>query len=150
MQVEIVRHRRRGARGGSVVALRRAVRAVLLAEAMPQAEVAVLLTDNREIQRLNAQFRGFDKPTDVLAFPLQEVGAIAACHLGDVVISIEKAEQQARARGVSLDAELELLVVHGTLHLLGYDHDRADRAQKMRKRTRLIRSQLRRDRAKAR
>ncbi len=103
--------------------------------------MALLLTDDDEIRGLNAEFRGFDEPTDVLAFPVG--GPCAEAHLGDVVVSVERAAAQAGSRGVSLDAELELLVVHGTLHLLGYDHDEAEAARRMRARTRAIRRVLR-------
>lgn len=106
-------------------------------------EVSILLTDDHEIQDLNRAYRGFDKPTDVLAFALDEAedGAVDPS-LGDVVVSVERAQQQAVSRRVDLDAELELLVVHGTLHLLGYDHDDPDEARVMRNRTRAIRRYL--------
>jgi len=102
--------------------------------------MALLLTDDREIRDLNATYRGFDKPTDVLAFPVD--GPFPGGQVGDVVISVEQAARQARSRGVSLNAELELLVVHGTLHLLGYDHDAPEAARRMRARTRAIRRGL--------
>ncbi len=107
-------------------------------------EVSLLFTDDAEIQRLNAKWRHQDKPTDVLAFAFDEAGESPFGPLGDVIISVERARAQATSRKVSLDAELELLAVHGTLHLLGYDHAEADEAKKMRQRTRAIRTQIQR------
>jgi probable rRNA maturation factor len=74
-----------------------------------------------EIQILNRQYRGKDKPTDVLSFPLAD--ALQPFLLGDVVISVETAARQAQRRGHSLREELQILLVHGILHLLGYDHE---------------------------
>ncbi|HXH12279.1 MAG TPA: rRNA maturation RNase YbeY [Alphaproteobacteria bacterium] len=88
-------------------------------------ELSVRIVDDAHIQRLNAQYRGIDRPTDVLAFPMRE-GAFAYLHpqlLGDIVISAETAQRQAHARRHSLTAELTHLLIHGTLHLLGYDHE---------------------------
>lgn len=141
--VAFARRRRAGALGGNARSVKRAVQATLTAESADDREVSVLLTDDREIRRLNFAYRGQDKPTDVLAFALDEAedGAVDPS-LGDVVVSVERARQQAAQRGVSLDHELELLVVHGTLHLLGYDHDEPEAARVMRNRTRAIRRQL--------
>jgi probable rRNA maturation factor len=74
-----------------------------------------------EIHSLNRQYRGKDKPTDVLSFPLAD--ALQSFLLGDVVISIETAARQAQQRGHSLREELQILLIHGILHLLGYDHE---------------------------
>jgi probable rRNA maturation factor len=77
------------------------------------------------MRRLNARYRGIDRPTDVLAFAMRE-GPCAGLHpqvLGDVVISAETAWRQAQARRHSLAEELTQLLIHGTLHLLGYDHE---------------------------
>lgn len=91
-------------------------------------ELSVLLTDDNEMQGLNRDYRGKDKPTDVLSFPMDD-----ARLLGDVVISMDTAKAQARDLGVSLDDEVARLLVHGILHLLGYDHERgAILAKKMR------------------
>ena len=143
MPVSLSRRRRDGARGGDGRAVKRAAAATLELEGVADREVSILLTDDREIHELNRDFRGVDKPTDVLAFALDEAenGAMDPS-LGDVVVSVERARQQASGRRVTLDAELELLVVHGTLHLLGYDHDEADEARRMRNRTRAIRRHL--------
>jgi probable rRNA maturation factor len=77
------------------------------------------------MRRLNARYRGIDRPTDVLAFAMRD-GPFAGLHpqvLGDVVLSAETALRQARARRHSLTVELTHLLIHGTLHLLGYDHE---------------------------
>jgi probable rRNA maturation factor len=88
--------------------------------------VSVVLTDDRAIQALNLQWREKDKPTDVLSWPLyepEEIERITTGEIGDVVISIETALRQATARGWELSDELALLLVHGTLHLLGHEDD---------------------------
>lgn len=144
MPVYITRRRRRGARGGDARHVRRAVEATLTHEGADAREVSVLLTDDREIHALNLAHLGKDRPTDVLAFALDEAeGGALDPSLGDVVISVERAEAQAAGRGVTLDRELELLAVHGTLHLLGYDHDEPEAARLMRNRTRAVRRRLR-------
>lgn len=142
MNVEVTRRRRAGARGGEVRAVRRSVEATLVAEGAAGRELSVLLTDDAEIHALNRDYRGKDKPTDVLAFALDEAGGPLG-PLGDVIISVERAAAQARSRRVTLARELELLAVHGTLHLLGYDHAEPAEAAVMRARTRAIRRALR-------
>ena len=85
----------------------------------------MLIVDDARIRQLNARYRGIDRPTDVLGFAMRE-GLFADLHaqlLGDVVISAETALRQARARQHSLTEELTRLLIHGTLHLLGYDHE---------------------------
>jgi probable rRNA maturation factor len=148
MPVELSRRGRAGARGGSARVVRAAVEATLARAEAAAREVSVLLTDDREIHALNRDYRGKDKPTDVLAFALDE-GEGPPGLLGDVVISVERASVQARARGVTLDHELELLAVHGTLHLLGHDHAEPEEARRMRAETRAIRRGLARARAAA-
>lgn len=92
-------------------------------------EVSVLLTGNGRIRELNAVYRKIDRPTDVLSFPMED-----PYMLGDIVISVEKARAQAGEFGVSLDEEMARLLVHGLLHLLGYDHVRGGRqAAKMKR-----------------
>ncbi len=108
--------------------LARAVTATLEDEGRPGLEVTLVVTDDRAVQDLNRQFRGVDEPTDVLSFPAQDpapgfVSAPeAAGYLGDIVIALPFTERQAAGLGRALRAELRLLAVHGTLHLLGYDH----------------------------
>jgi probable rRNA maturation factor len=87
-------------------------------------EVSLVLTGDRAMRRLNARYRGKDKPTDVLSFP----GGAGAEGLGDVVISVETAEQNARALGRTLPQELDVLALHGFLHVLGHDHETDDGA----------------------
>lgn len=90
--------------------------------ALPEAELSVLLTDDAEIHRLNREHRQKDKPTDVLAFAMDESVPDPAGILGDVVISLDTAERQARSRGRPLIEEVRFLLAHGVLHLIGYDH----------------------------
>jgi probable rRNA maturation factor len=137
----VLAQRRRHTKGGSLAKIRRAIQATLAFESATEREVSVLLTDDEEIRELNKTYRGIDKATDVLAFALDESGRIETS-LGDVVISVERARVQAKSRRVELDHELELLAVHGTLHLLGYDHAKARDARIMRARTRAIRRQI--------
>lgn len=96
-------------------------------------EVSILLTDDAEIQGLNRQYRHIDKPTDVLAFAMREGigGDLNPQLLGDLVISVPTAQGQSIAHGHSLDVELAILSVHGTLHLLGYDHQTPEGAEIM-------------------
>jgi probable rRNA maturation factor len=109
-----------------VANLRRLADAVLTDQNVPVAmEVSVLCVDRATITALNAQHMGHEGPTDVLAFPVDLPGESAAGEpaiLGDVVLCPEVAAEQARERGEDPDRELELLVVHGILHLLGHDH----------------------------
>jgi len=93
------------------------------------AEVSVSFLSNKQIQQLNAEFRNKDVPTDVLSFPLGVDGVFdkneetGAYMLGDIVISIEKAMEQAEMYGHSLQREIGFLTVHSMLHLFGYDHE---------------------------
>lgn len=89
--------------------------------------LSLLLTDDREIHRLNLQWRGKDRPTDVLSFSLREGRGSRFFHqgpLGDIVLSLPMVERQAVEKGWSLEEELAFLTLHGVLHLLGYDHER--------------------------
>ena len=92
-------------------------------------EVSVSFVDAERIHGLNRDYRGVDRPTDVLSFPLGQDGVYdrnletGALQLGDIVISIEKAVEQARIYGHSLQREIGFLTVHSMLHLLGYDHE---------------------------
>jgi probable rRNA maturation factor len=95
------------------------------------AEVSVVIVTDDVIQQLNAQWRGKDKPTDVLSWPLAEPGEPFGEQLGDVVISRDTAERQALARGWELEDELALLLVHGILHLLGHEDDTEEGSEKM-------------------
>ena len=91
------------------------------------ADLGVLLAGDRSMRRLNRQFRKKDRTTDVLAFSMREGPGPPSTLLGDVVISVPTAAKQANRLGRSLDEELILLLVHGILHLCGYDHERSER-----------------------
>ena len=115
--------------------LREAQKAVKL-----RGQVAILLTTDKAIQRLNRQFRGKNTPTDVLSFPAEAPGPLTIA--GDLAISVDTARRQARERGHSLGTEVKVLMLHGLLHLAGYDHENDDgemarREQKLRARLRL-------------
>lgn len=109
-------------RGIRTAGLKRAA-LLALASAAPsvRGELTVVLTDDAEIRRLNRTYRGKDRATDVLSFSLGD-GRAQGEPLGDVVISVDTAARQARSYGASLEQELARLLVHGTLHLCGYDH----------------------------
>jgi len=108
--------------------LRDVVALVLAAEGVAQAEVGVVVTGDSAVRDLNRRYRGEDERTDVLSFALREnAGEFIlppgeSTRLGDVVISLPAARRQAKQAGHSVERELALLVVHGLLHLLGYDH----------------------------
>ncbi|MGC8837545.1 MAG: rRNA maturation RNase YbeY [Anaerolineae bacterium] len=118
--------------------LRKAARAALGAAGFSgPGEMAVVLTDDAEIQALNRRYRGVDEPTDVLAFAESEptgpfvTSPEGECYLGEVFVSLPRAEEQAQEEGHSVEEELALLVVHGTLHLLGYDHETEEERAEM-------------------
>ena len=96
-------------------------------------ELSIVLCNDAFIHPLNRDYRGKDKPTDVLSFAQREgEGALLDDPmLGDVIISMERAQIQAQEHGVSLQAEVSLLLVHGILHLLGFDHEEDDEAEEM-------------------
>ena len=98
----------------------------------PNSEISIILVNDDKIRKLNKEYRGKDKATDVLAFPQDEeaLGDQGGPLLGDVVVSVETARQQAREHCLSDEEELILLVVHGALHLFGYDHDRSIKDKK--------------------
>ena len=131
-----------------VEAVRVLADAMLAALGLGAAELSVVLTDDASIRRLNAEHRREDRPTDVLAFPMDfaapastgpaapEVGTPL---LGDVVISVPTAGRQARAAGHSLAVELRFLLAHGLLHLIGHDHHAAaEKAEMDRETSRLV------------
>jgi len=102
-------------------------------------EVSVLLTGDEQLRAMNLQFRGVDKPTDVLSFPALPETANGG-QGGDLAISLETAAIQAADHGHTLQMEVKVLILHGLLHLAGYDHER-DRGQ-MRRRETLLRKQF--------
>jgi len=94
-----------------------------LTETPPDVDLSIVLTNDAQLQKLNLEFLGIDAPTDVLAFPSVETDPDSGHqYLGDVIISYPMAEAQAAAVGHPIESELRLLVIHGVLHLLGYDH----------------------------
>ena len=96
------------------------------------ADITIVLTDDAQLHELNLEFLGVDAPTDVLSFPASESDPETGTpYLGDILISIPRATQQAQAAGHPVEAEVQLLVIHGTLHLLGYDHAEAEEKTKM-------------------
>jgi rRNA maturation RNase YbeY len=120
--------------------LGRSARRLLVALRMPDAELSLLLVSDRVMHGLNRAWRRKDRPTDVLAFAQREgTSAPPADLLGDVVISVDTARRQAGDRGHSLATEGERLLVHGLLHLIGYDHERSAReARRMQRRERAL------------
>lgn len=117
----------------------RAVR-VLRSLSRSRSELSIALVDDDEMRTLNVAWRGRERPTDVLSFSMLE--GEGAEHrgplLGDVVIDIETAARQARQRRRGLDEELARLLIHGTLHLLGHDHEAEAEAREMRREERRV------------
>lgn len=132
-----IRRRRGLPKSLSSATIRRRLEAMLAHLQMSKAEVSVLLTDDKEIRILNRDYRGTDKATDVLSFSMLEgEGArFAGDVLGDIVLSITTASRQAREAKRPLLDEATMLVAHGLLHLLGWDHRTATEDRKMRART---------------
>lgn len=136
--------------------IRKCVEAALSAENITaDCEINVLVTDNKGIQAINAATRDIDKPTDVLSFPMFTLTAgepprdwsahidpeTGLCPLGDMAISLERADAQAKEYGHSLRREVGYLTIHSVLHLLGYDHlDEGPEKEKMRTREEYIAS----------
>ena len=126
--------------------VKKIIRQVFRDEGIPSPyEVSLVVTDSETVQRLNRDYRGIDEPTDVLAFyMLPQKGADfsfalppdGVTRLGEVLISYPQALAQAKEQGHSLERELALLVIHGILHLLGYDHEKPAEESKMRERER--------------
>jgi probable rRNA maturation factor len=117
--------------------IRRRANAMLDALQLRDEELSIVLTGDDQIQKLNKNYRGKDRPTDVLAFAQREgeFASLAGGILGDVVISIPTAQKQARAQKRDLLAETTMLLAHGLLHLLGWDHETPAKDKKMRAET---------------
>ena len=117
--------------------LRQTVRKLLRAEGRSEkVEVSLLLTNDERIHKLNKDYRDMDRPTDVLSFSqgdVQETPCQVDEVIGDVVISVETAVRQAHALGRDPDDEMDMLLAHGVLHLLGYDDDTETGAEEMRR-----------------
>ncbi len=99
-------------------------------------EVTVLLTGDAELRQLNCDFRGKDKPTDVLSFPSPAEASSRRAQGGDIAISLDRAKAQAREMGHPLLVEVKVLILHGMLHLAGFDHE-ADNGRMARRESRL-------------
>lgn len=133
-------------RGTSTAHIRSGLRRLLALTGQRSAEVSVLLVGDGAMRTLNRRYRDRDRSTDVLSFPMRE-GAHARVQphiLGDIVICLPAAWRQARAAGETLRSEVDRLLVHGLLHLLGYDHERGRaEARRMEARERRLREALR-------
>lgn len=110
---------------------------------LEKAELSVTLTDNLHIQAINRRYRGIDRPTDVISFALNEseepeIQDAEVNILGDIIISLERAAEQAAEYGHSYRREVAFLTVHGLLHLLGYDHMEDEERQEMEEEQRVI------------
>ena len=136
LEVEIVRHAGDWDRAMIAEAmLKRAAKAAFAAAPPPSAtnfEVTIVLTDDLEMRALNRSWRGQDAPTNVLSFPAGE--GVSEGLIGDVVLGHETVSREARELGIPLSDHVSHLVVHGVLHLLGFDHARDDAAAAMEKR----------------
>lgn len=124
--------------------VRRAAEAAMIDNDAPPSEISVVLSDDEHIRELNKHHRGMDKPTNVLSFPAARMKAPAGGPrmLGDVVIAFETVEREAAEEAKSFGDHLSHLVVHGVLHLLGYDHEDDEEAEIMEARERKILAKL--------
>lgn len=101
-------------------------------EILPKTDLTISITDDSHVRQLNLQYRNIDAPTDVLAFPAEYIDPDTGHnYLGDIIISFERASKQAKSSHHPVNNELQLLVVHGVLHLLGFDHDQIDKKNEM-------------------
>jgi probable rRNA maturation factor len=127
--------------------LRRAIKAAAVPDGWTKtarAELAIVLTDDNVIRKLNRKWRGRDQPTNVLSFPSRDARppGTGTRLLGDVVIAYETTAREAQAQGLPLDHHLAHLAVHGYLHLLGYDHESEKEAETMERLEREILARL--------
>jgi probable rRNA maturation factor len=113
--------------------LERAANATLVHQSQPlDSELSIILTNDARLHELNLNYLAVDAPTDVLSFPASETDPeTGARYIGDILISMPRAQAQAEAAGHPLESEVQLLVVHGVLHLLGQDHAQADEKARM-------------------
>ncbi len=119
--------------------IRRLAQSILVEAGQPTADLSLSLVGRTRMRSLNRQYRGRDYPTDVLAFPMEQIGSPATVFLGDVVICVPVAIGQASRFENTADQELLRLLIHGTLHLLGYDHEKSTReATRMQQKERRI------------
>ena len=119
--------------------IRRVAQSVLVQAGHPTAQLSLSLVGKTRMRSLNRKYRGRDYPTDVLAFPMESMGEQTDVFLGDVLICLPVAIGQASRFGNSADQEILRLLIHGTLHLLGYDHEQSPReATRMQRKERTI------------
>ena len=112
--------------------VKRACNAVLKHQEVEDGSLTVVLTDDGTIHKMNLAFAGENHATDVLSFPADEPDPDSGiCYLGDIIIAVPIAQQQSELKGHSLEDELGLLAVHGTLHLLGFDHTETESREEM-------------------
>jgi probable rRNA maturation factor len=133
LEVDVVRHADAWRSAITDATLKRAARAAFLVAPPPAHspyEVSILLTDDGEMRELNRAWRGKDTPTNVLSFPSEDQPA-GAGWLGDVVLAYETIRDEARNTGISFIDHVSHLVIHGLLHLLGFDHMSDDEAERM-------------------
>ena len=122
--------------------VRTALAAIAATIALQSKELCIVLADDETIRALNRQWRGIDKPTNVLSFPAPVPRRGAARHLGDIVIAYETAAKEARAERKPFHHHLAHLALHGFLHLLGYDHESDRQAEAMERHERRILARL--------
>ena len=125
MSIEVVR--RGVGKGYSASAVKSTALEILRLLKRENVELSLALVGNSEMRKINARYRGRDYATDVLSFSAEENLPGPVSLLGDVVISVEKARTQAKERGRTLKDEMTTLLIHGIVHLLGYDHERSAR-----------------------
>jgi probable rRNA maturation factor len=115
------------------ILLERAARTTLDLNGVPDADLTIALSGDDHLHKLNREYLGKDAPTDVLSFPADDETdpETDRRYLGDVIISLARAAEQAQQRGHAVESEVQLLVVHGVLHLLGHDHAEADEKSRM-------------------
>jgi probable rRNA maturation factor len=109
-----------------------AVTALRYQSAPQDADLSIVLTDDNQMHELNLKWMGVDAPTDVLSFPSDEIDPETGNpYLGDILVSVQRAALQASAAGHPVEAEVQLLIVHGVLHLLGHDHAEPEQKARM-------------------
>jgi probable rRNA maturation factor len=123
---------------GAATAVRKAINAAADEISSPGGEVAVVLTGDQAIRKLNKRWRGIDKPTNVLSFPSSQTAMI-----GDIVIAYETLDRESRDEGKEFTHHLSHLAVHGFLHLMGYDHQNDSEAETMEQLERAVMARLR-------
>ena len=128
LRVHLKKHRKHP--GVDSPGVKRFARSVLRGEDVAEGGLTIVITDNEGIRGFNARFRDKDRPTDVLAFPLHEEDE-SGMYLGDVIVSLEQARDQAPRFENDFESEFARLISHGILHLLGYDHHTPSEGKKM-------------------